>query len=95
VLGRASSLVWASSDYQRTGIEPYVHRRGARVPSLRRLYKKRPYFTDGSAPSLEDLLRGARFSKSGAFYHRAANDPELSAFTDAEVRTLKSFVDLL
>ncbi|MCA9631891.1 MAG: hypothetical protein KC766_29760 [Myxococcales bacterium] len=50
-------LVWASSDYRDTGVEPRVHPRGARPSSLRRLYKKAPYFTNGRAPDLASVLR--------------------------------------
>ncbi|MDF2695736.1 MAG: hypothetical protein K0S65_4119, partial [Labilithrix sp.] len=34
VLGGGGPLVWASDAYEKTGIVPYVHERGARVPSL-------------------------------------------------------------
>ncbi|HYV57356.1 MAG TPA: hypothetical protein VE911_07420, partial [Candidatus Nitrosopolaris sp.] len=79
--------------YEKTGIEPYVHEAGTRVPSLRRLYKKRPYFTNGSAPDLEDVLRRARFS-GGQFLHGgAAAEP---AIVDPASRTaLLAFLDLL
>src|SRR5262249_38828959 len=48
VTSPAGPIVWARNTYEKTGIVPYVHASGARVPSLRRLYKKRPYFTNGS-----------------------------------------------
>lgn len=59
-LARGGPIVWGLDAYEKTGIEPYVHRRGARVPSLRRLYEKWPYFTNGSARSLEELLERVR-----------------------------------
>jgi hypothetical protein len=37
-------------------VMPYLHASGTRVPALRRLYKKWPYFTNGSAKSLADVL---------------------------------------
>src|SRR5439155_1444646 len=46
---RQGPIVWARDTYEKTGVVPYVHEAGTRVPSLRRLYKKRPYFTNGSA----------------------------------------------
>jgi hypothetical protein len=49
-----------------------VHEKGARVPSLRRLYKKHPYFTNGSADTLDDVLERARFLPSG-FQHDVPN----------------------
>ena len=50
------TIVWGRNGYEKTGITPYVHPEGARPPSLRRLYKKRPYFTNGSAADLEAVL---------------------------------------
>ena len=41
-------IVWARPGYEKTGVEPYVHEQGARPSSLRRLYRKRPLFTNGS-----------------------------------------------
>ena len=55
VLG-GGGIVWGRKGYEKTGIEPYVNPRGTRVPSLRRLYVKHPYFTNGSADSLDDVL---------------------------------------
>lgn len=56
VLDRRGPITWASSGYHKTGVEPYVHPDGARTTSLRRLYKKRPYFSNGSARTLTDVL---------------------------------------
>ena len=64
---------------------------GARVPSLRRLYKKRPYFTNGSAPDLDDVLRRARFSR-GTFLRYGAED---GALDDVSRHALLAFLDLL
>jgi hypothetical protein len=60
VLSRNAPLVWATPGYAKTGILPYVHQQGTRVPSLRRLALKPRYFTNGSAPSLEDVLERFR-----------------------------------
>jgi hypothetical protein len=68
VMAREGAVVWGTDTYAQTGVLPYVHEKGARVPSLRRLYKTRPYFTNGSASSLEDVLAGARFLPDG-FQH--------------------------
>ena len=43
------ALTWATDRRWKTGIVPYVHADGARVPALRRLYRKYPYFTNGTA----------------------------------------------
>jgi cytochrome c peroxidase len=55
ILG-SGAIVWGRAGYEKTGVEPYVSPRGARVPSLRRLYVKRPYFTNGSAATLDEVL---------------------------------------
>jgi len=68
--GGTGPIVWGSDVYKKTGVVPYVHEDGARVPSLRRLYKKHPYFTNGSAAELGDVLARARFTKD-AFWHDA------------------------
>jgi hypothetical protein len=92
VLAPAGPILWARDTYEKTGVVPYVHPAGARVPSLRPLYKKRPYFTNGSAPDLDDVLRGARRGPNG-FTH--AGD-EGTVLLDAPSRTsLRAFLDLL
>jgi hypothetical protein len=66
ILGDTNPLVWGTPEYQKTGVVPYVHERGARVPALRRVSAKFPYFTNGSARSLDDVIAGARFAPIGA-----------------------------
>lgn len=92
VLRGGGPLVWASDAYERTGIEPYVHARGARVPSLRRIYKKRPYFTNGSAPDLVTVLRRVRLRGDAFSHDEAAGGAPLDAPT---VGALAAFLDLL
>jgi hypothetical protein len=94
VLSREGALVWGMSEYRRTGIEPYVHELGARVPSLRRLYKKRPYFTNGSAKTLRDVLDRARFGGALGFFHDGA-PAGLEALSEQEKGALEAFLDLL
>jgi hypothetical protein len=65
---RGGPIVWGEADYEKTGVVPYVHPEGARVPSLRRLYKKHPYFTNGSAPTLAAVLERVRFT-GDTFWH--------------------------
>ncbi|MDI1445356.1 hypothetical protein [Polyangium sp. 6x1] len=90
----AGPIVWASNEYRKTGVVPYVHERGARVPSLRRLGKKRPYLTSGAAKDLGDLLARARWSSEGVFFHDGA--PEGAAGLEAREReALWSFLELL
>jgi hypothetical protein len=97
IFAREGPIVWARSEYKQTGVTPYVHERGARVPSLRRLYKKRPYFTNGSAKSLAEVLSMARFKGEDFwFYHAGApEDADLSALTAEEREALLAFLDLL
>ena len=94
VLAREGPIVWGSNEYQETGVEPYVSPRGARVPSLRRLYKKRPYFTNGAAKTLREVLERARFEGATGFFHDRA--PEgLDALSYQERESLLAFLALL
>ena len=88
-------IVWASADYQKTGVTPYVHEAGARVPSLRRLYTKWPHFTNGSADTLRDVLTSVRYDDTRFFHANAPLDATLHALTTEEVAELGAFVDLL
>jgi hypothetical protein len=65
-------LVWGAPFFSKTGIEPYVRPGGARVPSLRRVAEKYPYFTNGSAATLRDVLTRFRYRGVQAWH---AHDP--------------------
>jgi hypothetical protein len=93
VLSPQGPIVWARDGYEKTGVVPYVHESGARISPLRRLYKKRPYLTNGSAADLDDVLRRARMSPAG-FRHDGdgATDGRLD---DDERRAVAAFLDLL
>lgn len=87
-------LVWALNEYRQTGVLPYVHERGARVPSLRRLYKKRPYLTNGSAKNLRSVLEWVGIADGGEFFHDKA--PEGAKRLEAkEMDALEAFLALL
>ncbi|HEY8076798.1 MAG TPA: hypothetical protein VIF62_21880, partial [Labilithrix sp.] len=73
VFKEGAALVWGSDVYEKTGVTPYVHEKGARVPSLRRLYKKRPYFTNGSAKDVPAAVARARWN-GGVFTHEGTTD---------------------
>jgi hypothetical protein len=89
VLSPAGPIVWTSGGYAKTGVVPYVHESGTRVPTLRRLYKKWPYFTNGSARSLAEVLD----LFAGRFHdHAPTNAAPLS---EPEKRALLAFLDLL
>lgn len=89
------ALVWARADYQKTGVTPYVHESGTRVPSLRRAALKWPHFTNGSADTLLDVVQRARFDQTRFFHDGAPNDSTLHAFTPAEASELRAFLELL
>jgi hypothetical protein len=93
VLTEAAPIVWGSAGYQRTGVLPYMHDEGTRTPSLRRLGRKYPYFTNGSARGLEELLAGVRFEGSATYHANAP--PSAVALDDASRRALAAFLELL
>ncbi|HEX3775711.1 MAG TPA: hypothetical protein VHV51_14665 [Polyangiaceae bacterium] len=95
IFSREGALVWASAEYQKTGVTPYVHELGARTPSLRRLYAKWPHFTNGSAGSVAAVLSRARFDGARFFHDNAPADPALNALSESEARDLGAFLDLL
>lgn len=93
-------IVWGKAEYSKTGVEPYVHAEGARIPSLRRLYKKWPYFTNGTAKDLSSVLDRARYG-DGAFWHELAKksdgppDAETTGLEAREKSALRAFLDVL
>jgi cytochrome c peroxidase len=95
IFSQAGPIVWASAEYEKTGVTPYVHESGARVPSLRRLYAKWPHFTNGSANTIADVVRAVRYDEARFFHAGAPSDPALHAFSNDEVRGLVAFLDLL
>ena len=94
VMSRQGPIVWAKGEYAKTGIVPYVNDNGARIVSLRRLYKKYPYFTNGSAKSLGDVLDRVRSSEDGWFVHDGGFDRGRPLDAE-ERRSLGAFLDLL
>lgn len=95
-------FTFASEGYQQVGITPWMHETGTRTPSLRRVFDKYPYFTDGSGKSIEDVLRKIRVDRSGSlFLHNADHviDPEiqknLQSLSDEEIRLLLAFLQVL
>ncbi len=94
VLSASGPIVWGSSSYEKTGVTPYVHEAGARVPPLRRLYKKWPYFTNGSARSLAEVLDRFAWTASGG-YHDHAPAESTTRLTAEEKASLLAFLNLL
>lgn len=94
IFTREGPIVWGRDGYERTGVEPYVHERGARPPSLRRVARKQPYFTNGSARSLGEVLGRARAGEGGAFAHDGAAAGAAPLISD-EVEALLAFLELL
>lgn len=96
VLSEEAPIVWARADYAKVGVVPYVDEKGTRIPSLRRLFLKRPYFTNGAAATLADVLALARRDASARFVHLApAGDDTLSGLSPSERTALESFLALL
>jgi cytochrome c peroxidase len=93
ILSEAAPIVWGSAGYKKTGVMPYVHPEGARTPSLRRLHKKYPYFTNGSAKSIDDVLDGVRFTTGRTFHAKAPENAE--RLDETSKRALRAFLDLL
>lgn len=94
ILRRSAALVWARGDYEQTGILPYVHERGTRISSLRRLALKPRYFTNGSAATLSDVLARFRYDDAQEL-HEAPPDTSLSALDEPTQRALLAFLRLL
>jgi hypothetical protein len=92
VLSERGPLVWASEGYQKTGVVPYVHENGARTPSLRRLYKKKPYFTNGTAGDVRTVLERVRFVGSETKHDGTTEGAALDRET---IESLEAFLDLL
>jgi hypothetical protein len=95
IFSPAGPIVWASAEYRKTGVEPYVHELGARTPSLRRIHAKHPYFTSGSAASLGDVLTGAAWLGDRFFHAGAPNRPDLARLRDDDRAALAAFLELL
>jgi hypothetical protein len=94
VLSPEGPIVWARPEYAKTGVLPYVNENGARVVSLRRLYKKFPYFTNGSAKSVGDVLDRVQVRADGGFVHDG-NLQRGRSLDAREKRELEAFLDLL
>jgi hypothetical protein len=93
VMSPEGPIVWARADYEKTGVVPYVNEKGARVVSLRRLYKKYPLFTNGSAKDVTAVLDRARLA-AGTFLHDGTPDGAVGLPADEKGR-LAAFLDLL
>jgi hypothetical protein len=93
VMAPEGAIVWAKAEYEKTGVIPYVNEKGARVVSLRRLYKKHPYFTNGSAPDLADVVDKVQFA-GDQFVHEGSL-AQGSTLTGGEKQSLLAFLDLL
>ncbi|MEE9144532.1 MAG: hypothetical protein V3U06_07175, partial [Candidatus Binatia bacterium] len=89
-------LVWGAPFYSKTGILPYVYKAGARVPSLRRIRQKYPYFTNGSSRTLQDLLSRFRYKGTTAWHHyeppSAQADKDVESLTTEEITNLKELL---
>jgi hypothetical protein len=94
VFSRQAPIVWARAEYAKTGVLPYVHERGTRIPSLRRLALKPRYFTNGSSADLEGVLERFREGPAGAL-HASVGEQPLVPLPAATQRALLAFLKLL
>ena len=85
-----SDLVWGAPLFFKTGIEPYVAEKGARAPSLRRVSRKQPYFTNGSSPTLDDVLRRFRVTGPSGLHASTGGEDEMDSrsLSDSEINAL-------
>jgi hypothetical protein len=95
VLSPSGAIVWARGDYAKVGVLPYVDPKGTRIPSLRRLYLKRPYLTRGTARTLDELLALVRFSDAELLHAGGETRADLRALTPSERSDLLAFLELL
>jgi hypothetical protein len=95
VLSPEGPIVWSNGEYAKTGVLPYVDPEGTRTPSLRRLYLKRPYLTNGSARTLDALLSAVGSSESGFSHAMIPRPPNARELTSAERRALLAFITIL
>ena len=86
------TIIWGRKGYEKTGIQPYVHPEGARVPSLRRLHRKRPYFTNGSAKDLDAVLAGIPLDPAARTH---ASEPAHPGLPSEDRAALRAFLALL
>src|SRR5262249_55572361 len=94
VMSPAGAIVWARDTREQTGVVPDVHPDGTPTPPLRRLYRKRPYFTNGSPPALESVLARARITPAG-FMHDGSAAAGGQPLDPSERAALLAFLDLL
>ena len=94
VLSPSGPLVWSNGEYAKTGVTPYVDPEGTRTPSLRRLFLKRPYLTNGSAPTLDAVVAAARLGGE-AFSHAGSVERSERSLTSEEQRALSAFLRIL
>jgi len=72
---------------------PILGEGGNNPPSLRGVWEAAPYFSDGSARTLEDVLR--RTDPDASAVHAPANTTRAPAFTDAQRAALLAFLRAL
>ncbi|MEE8585513.1 MAG: hypothetical protein V3T83_11745 [Acidobacteriota bacterium] len=86
-------LIWGAPFYSKTGIRPYVDPAGARVPSLRRVWLKYPYFTNGSSKTIREVLERFRYQGSSVWHHHEpSTDPPAKALTEDEIDALQALL---
>jgi len=89
----STDLVWGAPFYTKTNILPYVSTKGARVPSLRRVSEKYPYFTNGSSRHLRDVLERFRYRGATAWHHYdGPNAVDIESLSQEEIDQLEELL---
>jgi hypothetical protein len=86
--------VWGAPFYSKTGVRPYFDQAGTIVPSLRRVWRKYPYFTNGSAGSTRAVLERFRWSETYS-WHDATGEPEQHTLKRLRKEEIENLEDLL
>jgi hypothetical protein len=88
-------LVWGAPFYTKTGITPYFDTAGTRVPSLRRVWKKYPLFTNGSSPTVQKVLERFRYKGMTVWHHLEEGSvayPGAKGLSSEEIRALEALL---
>jgi hypothetical protein len=88
-------LVWGAPFLCKTGIRPYPDSTGTRVPSLRRIWYKYPYFTNGSAKDLHNVLTRFRYRGATAWHQYDGVEKDKSGIQTLTPREIEALEALL
>jgi len=95
LLDPRDDLIWGSDRRMRTGIVPYVSPAGARVPSLRRVSRKYPYFTNGSSDHLQGVLERFRFQGFRSWHDSPSGEESPTNHSHLSREEIRALLDVL